>query len=62
MFGLMKRWSNEFDDPKMIKTLFILLVRPPFEYGPPVCSQQYLVHSDLIESVQKTCYCLPSGA
>jgi len=58
----MKRWSNEFDDPKMIKTLFILLVRPPFEYGPPVCSQQYLVHSDLIESVQKTCYCLPSGA
>jgi len=48
VLGFIKRWSKEFDDPILTKTLFISLVRPILEYG-----SQYVVHSDRIESVQK---------
>lgn len=53
VLGFIKRWSKEFDDPYLTKTLFISLVRPILEYGSPVWSPQYAVHSDRIESVQK---------
>jgi len=53
VLGFIRRWSKEFDDPDLTKTLFISLVRPILEYGSPVWSPQYAVHSDRIESVQK---------
>jgi len=40
-FGLIKRWSKEFDDPYITKSLFISLVRPILECGSPVWSPQY---------------------
>jgi len=48
-----KRWSKEFDDPYVTKTLFISLVRPILEYCAPVWNPQYGVHIDRNESVQK---------
>jgi len=62
VLGFIKRWSKEFDDPYLTKTLLISLVRPILEYGSPVWSPQYVVHSDRIESVQKTSYFLPCRA
>lgn len=53
MLGFIKRWSKEFDDPYVTKTLYISLVRPILEYGSCVWSPQYEVHSKRIESVQK---------
>jgi len=53
VLGFIKRWSKELDDPFMTKTLFISLVRSILEYGSPVWSPQYAVHSDRSESVQK---------
>jgi len=52
VLGFIKRWSKEFDDLYLTKTLFISLVRPILEYESPVWSPQYAVHSDLIELVQ----------
>jgi len=46
--AFIKRWSKEFGDPYVTKTLFISLVRPF-----PIWSPQYGVHIDRIESVQK---------
>jgi len=46
VLGFIERWSMEFDDPYS-------LVRPILEYGSPVWSPQYAVHSDRIKSVQK---------
>jgi len=51
--GFIKRWSKEFDDPFITKSLIISLVRPLLEYGSPVWSPQYGIHVDRIESVQK---------
>jgi len=53
VLGFIKRWSKDFDDPYLTKTLFISLVRSILEYGSPVWSPQYVVHSNRIESVQK---------
>jgi len=38
VLGFIKRWSKEFDDPYLTKTLFISLVRPILEFGSPVWS------------------------
>jgi len=62
VLGVIKRWSREFDDPYLTRTLFISIDRLILEHGSPVCSPQYVVHSDRIESVQKTSYFLPCGA
>lgn len=51
VLGFLKSCSKEFDDPDMDKTLFISLVRPILEYGSPLWSPQYAVHSD-IQSVK----------
>jgi len=32
VFGFIKRWSKEFDDPDTAETLFISVVRPIVEY------------------------------
>jgi len=53
VLGFIKRWSKEFDDPYVTKTLFISLTRPSLEYCALVWSPQYGVHIDRIESVQK---------
>ncbi|SPP90099.1 blast:Protein Wnt-5, partial [Drosophila guanche] len=48
-----RRWSKEFDDPYITKTLYISLVRPILEYRSCVWCPQYNIHQDRIESVQK---------
>ena len=53
VLGFIKRWSKEFNDPYITKTLYTSLVRPILEYGSCVWSPQYGVHQDHIESVQK---------
>lgn len=53
MLGFIKRWSKEFNDPHILKSLFISLVRPNFEYASPAWSPYYKVHIDRIESIQK---------
>jgi len=53
VLAFIKRWSKEFDDPYVIKTFFISLVRPILEYCAPVWSPQYGVHIDRIKSVEK---------
>ena len=53
VLGFIKRWSKEFDDPYITKTLYISLVRPILEYGSCVWCPQYTVHQSRIESVQK---------
>jgi len=63
VLGFTKRWSEEFDDPYMTLTLFISLVRLILEYGSPVWSPQYVVHSDrTLNGSKKTSYFLPCGA
>jgi len=52
VLAFIKRWSKEFYDPYVTKTLFILLVRPILEYCAPVWSSQHGVHIDRIEYVQ----------
>jgi len=52
MLAFIKRWSKEFYDPYVTKTLFISLVRPILEYCASVWSPQYGVHIDRIKSVQ----------
>lgn len=53
MLGFIKRWSKEFDDPYITKSLFISLVRPSLEYSCVVWSPYYNVYVDRIESIQK---------
>lgn len=53
MLGFIKRWSKEFNDPYITKTLFESLVRPILEYSCIVWSPYYNTHIDRIESVQK---------
>jgi hypothetical protein len=53
ILGFIKRWSKEFDDPYLTKTLYTSLVRPILEYGSCVWCPQYSIHRDRIESVQK---------
>lgn len=53
IFAFIKRWSKEFNDPHVTKTLFKSLVRPILEYGSPVWSPQYNCYRERLESVQK---------
>lgn len=53
VLGFIKRWSKEFADPNLTKTLYISLFRPILEYGTCVRCPEYSVHKDRIESVQK---------
>ncbi|XP_075158158.1 uncharacterized protein LOC142231436 [Haematobia irritans] len=51
--GFMKRWSKEFNDPLVTKTLYTSLVRPNLEYGSVVWDPYYAIFKNMIESVQK---------
>lgn len=51
--GFIKRWSKEFNDPLITKTLFTSLVRPILEYASIVWCPRYGCYIDDIESVQK---------
>lgn len=53
MLGFIKRWSKEFNDPYILKSLYTTLVRPNLEYASQVWSPFYEVHIKRIESVQK---------
>lgn len=51
--GYIKRWSKEFNDPYIMKALYMSLVRPILEYGSIIWDPIYQIHSNAIESVQK---------
>ena len=53
VLSFVKRWSKEFRDPYITKTLYTTLVRPILEYGSVVWNPSYQIHSDKLESVQK---------
>lgn len=51
--GFIKRWSKEFSDPYVTKSLYISLVRPILEYASIVWSPSYSCDINSLESVQK---------
>ena len=51
--GMIKRWSKEFDDPYVTKSLYVCFVRSILEYGCQVWSPYYQCHIDRLESVQR---------
>jgi len=53
MLGFVKRWAKEFDDPYVIKSLYISLVRPNLEYASQIWSPYYICHIKRIEAIQK---------
>jgi hypothetical protein len=53
MLGFIKRFGREFDDPYVLKHLYVSLVRPIIEFGCCVWSQYYQVHIDRIEMIQR---------
>lgn len=53
VLGLVKRFSREFADPSVTRTLYCSLVRSLLEYASPVWSPHYASHEKRIESVQK---------
>lgn len=53
MLGFICRWSREFKDPYILKTLYCSFVRPILEYGSSVWCPRYQDHIADIESVQK---------
>jgi len=53
MLGFIKRFSKDFHDPYVIKTLYISFVRSQLEYGAIIWDPFYANYSDRIESIQK---------
>ena len=53
LFGFIKIWAKEFNNPLVTKTLFTTIVRPHLEYASQVWSPYYRVHIDRIEKIQK---------
>lgn len=51
--GFVKRFSKEFRDPYVIKSLYSTLVRPHLEYASQIWSPFYSSHISRIESIQK---------
>jgi len=51
--GFVKRWSKEFRDPYITKSLYVCFVRSILEYCSPVWSPVYEVDINRIESIQK---------
>lgn len=49
----MKRWSKEFSNPYVTKSLYITIVRPLLEYASQVWSPYYETHINRIEAVQR---------
>lgn len=51
--GFIKRWSKEFSNPYVTKSLYITFVRPLLEYASQVWSPYHDTHSLRIEAVQR---------
>lgn len=51
--GFVKRWSKEFSDPHVTRSLYMTFVRPILEYGSQVWSPYHEVHIKRIEDVQR---------
>lgn len=51
--GFVKRWSKEFSNPYVTKSLYVSFVRPLLEYASPAWSPYYHVHIQRIEAVQR---------
>lgn len=51
--GFIKRFSKEFDDIHVLKTLYFSYVRPITEFGSIIWSPHFKVHSDRLEAVQR---------
>jgi len=57
MLGFIKRWSKEFNNPFVLKSLYTSLVRPNLEYASQVWSPFYKIHINRIEAIQKNFNC-----
>lgn len=53
VLGLVKRFSREFDDLRVTKTLYCSLVRSVLEYAAPVWCPYQKIHMSRLESIQK---------
>lgn len=53
MLGFIKRFSRDFHDPYVIKTLYLAFVRSQLEYGAIIWDPIYANYSNRIESCQK---------
>ena len=53
MLGFLRRNAAGFTDVRVLKTLFLSLVRSVLEYAVPVWAPYYAVHQQKIESVQR---------
>ena len=51
--GMIKRWSKEFNNMFITKTLFVSLVRSTLEFASSVWDPTYICHNAKIESIQK---------
>lgn len=51
--GMIKRWTKEFNDPFVAKTLYVSLVRSILEYACPIWNPSYACHINKLESVQR---------
>lgn len=51
--GFVKRWSKEFLNPYVTKSLYMTFVRPLLEYASQVWSPHHAVHINRIEAVQR---------
>ena len=52
-WGTIRRYSSDFSDPYVIKTLYVAFVRSILEYCSVIWSPYYAVHINRIEAVQK---------
>lgn len=51
--GFVKRWSKEFSDPYVTKSLYTTFVRPLLEYASQVWSPYHQIHIKRIEAIQR---------
>lgn len=53
VLGIIKRFSKQFNDINVARTLFCSLVRSKLEYAAVVWNPYHIIYSNLLESVQK---------
>lgn len=51
--GFVKRWSKEFSNPYVTKSLYMSFVRPLLEYASQVWSPHHTIHIHRIEAIQR---------
>ena len=52
-WGLIRRYSSEFTDPYVLKSLYVVFVRSILEYCSIIWSFIYSIHINRIEAIQK---------